>query len=386
MGYKPIRFSFEELELCTHSFCEENLIGTLQCGKVYRGYLGGKEVLVKKWEVPVRYRYFYGENEERLEEEINLFQHSKMRHHPTMVKLIGYCNEGEEWLGAVLDLKPLDSLYNIVLKDSFTWLQRMKVIVGFACLLEVMHAKEEKELPYLLRNIDAHHIMLDEDYNPKLIDFNMVSGGVCLDQRFLPSYNLYGCYGYVNMHLLTHGEWCDKADVFAFGTLLLMLISKRNNVEEDLHNREVPFVHEWANNVYKPKKTKMGFFPSKWSLVHKSLLRQPGFSLRDGVKITKMAMRCVEYYPCDRPTMKQVVKCLLSLRVVRDHAAFLGIERLLGARKDATLQSHVDRENRSDLTRVDRENRSDLIERSRPSRESRSKEEIYFSSFMVPVS
>lgn len=67
MEYKPIRFSFDELELCTDSFCEENLIGTLQCGKVYRGYLGGKEVLVKKWEVPVRYRYFYGENEERLE-------------------------------------------------------------------------------------------------------------------------------------------------------------------------------------------------------------------------------------------------------------------------------------------------------------------------------
>lgn len=38
----------------------------------------------------------------------------------------------------------------------------MKVIVGFACLLEVMHAKEKNKLPYLLRNIDAHHIMLDE--------------------------------------------------------------------------------------------------------------------------------------------------------------------------------------------------------------------------------
>ena len=120
----------------------------------------------------------------------------------------------------------------------------------------------------------------------------------------------------------------------------------------------------------------MGFFPSKWSLVHKSLSRQPGFNLRDGVKITKMAMRCVEDYPCDRPTMKEVVKCLLSLRVVRDYDNLLGINRLLGARKDATLQC-----------RVDRENQSDLIERSSMSCESSSKEEeVYPYSFMVPIS
>ncbi|KAM7503449.1 hypothetical protein LguiB_002353 [Lonicera macranthoides] len=51
-------------------------------------------------------------------DEINLLQNSKMRDHPTMAKLIGYYNEGEERLGAVLDLKPLDSLYNIVLKGT----------------------------------------------------------------------------------------------------------------------------------------------------------------------------------------------------------------------------------------------------------------------------
>ena len=65
MEFKPIRFSFEELELCTDKFSEENLIGTLQYGKVYRGYLDGQEVTVKTWEDPEIYRSIYGENEER---------------------------------------------------------------------------------------------------------------------------------------------------------------------------------------------------------------------------------------------------------------------------------------------------------------------------------
>lgn len=67
MECKPITFSFKELKLCIDNFSEVNLIGTLQYGKVYGGYLGGKEVIMKKWEVPFSYRYFYGENEERLE-------------------------------------------------------------------------------------------------------------------------------------------------------------------------------------------------------------------------------------------------------------------------------------------------------------------------------
>lgn len=50
--------------------------------------------------------------------------------------------------------------YNCV--DSFTWLQRIKVIIGFACLLDSIREKDPPNLPYRIHNIDAQHIMLDQ--------------------------------------------------------------------------------------------------------------------------------------------------------------------------------------------------------------------------------
>ena len=42
---------------------------------------------------------------------------------------------------------------------SLTWLQRIKVAFGFARALEFLH---DPKKPYLVRNINAAHIILDQ--------------------------------------------------------------------------------------------------------------------------------------------------------------------------------------------------------------------------------
>uniref|UniRef100_A0A5B7BMY7 Protein kinase domain-containing protein n=1 Tax=Davidia involucrata TaxID=16924 RepID=A0A5B7BMY7_DAVIN len=347
------RLSYEELKQYTDNFSKENYIGKFQFGKVYRGKIewmafgGTQYVTVKMWEVPEIYNYYRGDNEERMMDEIVLLRHEKVIHHPGMVKLYGYCHEGDH-LGVVYDFKPLDTVYNFLLKDDFTWLQRIKVALGFACLLKFLHARNPLYEPFMIRNLDAAHIMLDEEYNPKLIDFGMITGGIFPDRTIYIHY-VYGSYGYVDPSYDMIGGWTEKSDVFAFGIILLGLIAKRVFTEED-REANAPFVHQWARSKYgsdtgiklpkswlvhgslqaESNESDTGIKLSKLSLVHGSLQAEPGFFSTDGANITRLAMQCVEYYPEDRPTMKEVVRHLLKLQVVKHHAGFLGMDQALG--------------------------------------------------------
>uniref|UniRef100_A0A5B7ALJ9 Protein kinase domain-containing protein n=1 Tax=Davidia involucrata TaxID=16924 RepID=A0A5B7ALJ9_DAVIN len=323
------RLSYEELKQYTDNFSEENYIGKFQFGKVYRGKIewaafgGTQHLTVKIWEVPEIYGYYPGDNEERMMDEIILLRHEKLIHHPGMVKLYGYCLEGDH-LGAVYDFKPLDTVYNLLLKDDFTWLQRIKVALGVARLLKFLHARNPLYEPFIICNVDPAHIMLDEEYNPKLIDFGMITGGIFPDRTIYVHY-VYGSFGYIDPYRIKAGNtWTEKSDVFAFGVVLLSLIAKRAYTEED--RGTCIYGHRWAEDEYE---TIESIKLSKRSLVHGSLEAEPGFYSTDGAKITRLAMQCVEFYPVDRPTMNDVVKHLLKLQIVKHHAGFLGMDQVL---------------------------------------------------------
>lgn len=316
-------FSYKDLELYTNGFSEKNFIGKTQFGSVYHGWIPqsspeteSQMVTVKIWEDSEIYKKisFPEDNVQRLMEEVYLLKHPTIESHPHLVKLIGYCQEGEK-LGVVYDIQPLNTVHNLLPKGDFNWLNRVKVALQFACLLEYLHYPEEPCRPYLVRNVDAAHIMLDKDYNAKLFDFSMISGGIFPDRRDeIYPLNL-GCYGYIDPAFAVKGGFSEKNDVFAFGVLLLGLIAKRA-----IQAFDVP-LHEWARSEYKSKSC---------SLVDGTLKAESEFySSRDGRKLTKLAMRCVNYFPMTRPTMKQVVDCLLNLHVVRRHGNSLGTGQLV---------------------------------------------------------
>lgn len=118
--------------------------------------------------------------------------------------------------------------------------------------------------------------------------------------------------------------WSPECDVFSYGVVLLNLISKRIITEEDREN-ETPYVYEWADEEYETHLTSAG--SSEFSLAHPSLEADVGFESTDAHKVTELAMQCVQPERYSRPTMKQVVKRLLELRVVSHHAHELGIKK-----------------------------------------------------------
>ncbi|XP_058188700.1 L-type lectin-domain containing receptor kinase VIII.1-like isoform X2 [Rhododendron vialii] len=323
-----VEYTYETLDSLTGGFSAENYIGSTQYGEVFRGKIHEgmetREVVVKRWVKPSNVKT-WPRFAARLEAEIKLLTASVLRRHPNMVKLNGYCCENGRF-GVVYDLKPVDTVHNLVLQDDFKWLARIKVALEFAVLVECLHGEE-----LLLRNTNAAHLIVDEAFSPRLLDFSLLVGGVF---GGIPSRECkWGCVGYADPRLLESGNWSDKTDVFAYGILLLGLIAKRRAYDTSLDSRrgmnDGNTTYYWALKEYNAhSQSKVwGKFKKRKpkSLVHKSFEMDPYFDAGDGITITKLAMDCVGDDPKQRPTMKQVVCCLRELNAVRFYGHIIGI-------------------------------------------------------------
>ncbi|XP_048128454.1 uncharacterized protein LOC115747272 isoform X2 [Rhodamnia argentea] len=319
------------IEEITNDFSEENYIGSFQFGKVYRGDYEGKKVTVKISEdKPLNFLVRPGEVARSFREEsyMHMWLTKSGLHdlHPNIVKCLCH-TYFEGYFARVYDLNPLDTLHNLVTKDSFTWHQRIRAALGLANFLAYLHCFDP---PLLVRNLDAAHVMIDQDYNAVLYDFSMLSGGYLTDRSFLIDEDAKGCHGYMDPNFDNHGKWSNKADVFAYGVVLLCLIGKRVYTEEDrLSPAPAPSVYEWAENEYNGSKPAKGSSKIKSSLVDESLKESPLFKFKDSLKITKLAMQCIKHNPHRRPSMKQVVSCLLNLHIVQYDKEAVGFDHKL---------------------------------------------------------
>lgn len=334
-----VAYTYESLESFTKGFSPQNYIGDTQYGKLYRGQIQkGLEtlgVIVKIWGNEFTSFATTAEHQlSRWQNEIKLMTESDVRSHPNVAKLIGFCSENGR-LGVVYELQPVDSLWSLIRKDDFKWIARIKVALGFARLLESLH-----DQGLWLHNISSAHLMVEQNFNPRLVDFSMLVGGV-----FGETHHDYevGSAGHVDPRSPGGGYWSDRTDVFAFGIVLLGVIAKKvYDINERTYLGSFCVVYAWAWVAY-AKRTSHKWWPlhkkekksyilglykerKSVSLVDEGLKSDPFFDAHDGVEITKLAMRCVDRRPEQRPTMKEVVCCLRKLKVVNSIGDVLGRE------------------------------------------------------------
>ncbi|WCJ42477.1 Receptor-like protein kinase [Euphorbia peplus] len=309
------------LETCAHRFRTKNFIGRFQFGDVYRGTLYDKEVIVKIW----KHEDFPGENKGRLEDERRFHEYfERYEFHPNVAKARAICH-GRKHLACVYELNPyaIDTLHNLIDKDTFKWEHRVKVAFGLASLLRYMHTPHPNcpsKLPYLIRNLDAAHIMVDQDHEPVLFDFSMISGGILTDKRDLLNQNLQGWCCYSHPNCPERGRCSDKCDVYSYGVVLLSLLSKRTYKHDDDYPA-VSLANELAKNELRQCNSVACFGKKfKSSLLHESLERESDLHSSDAFKITKLALRCMIYDPQKRPSMSEVVRDLHGMHIVQHNA------------------------------------------------------------------
>ncbi|KAG6755695.1 hypothetical protein POTOM_041528 [Populus tomentosa] len=230
-------FTFRKLAVATKKFNPHCLVGEGGFGRVYKGYIGSIDqiVVVKQLD-----RNGLQGSREFFSEVLTL----SLVQHSNLVKLIGYCADGDQRL-LVYEFMASGSLENHLLdlrpgKEPLDWTTRMKIASGAAKGLEYLHDVADPQIIY--RDFKASNILLDEDFNPKLSDFGLAKLGPIGGKEHV-STRVMGIYGYCAPEYQMTGQLTKKSDVYSFGVVFLEVISGRRVIDMSRPTEEQNLIH-----------------------------------------------------------------------------------------------------------------------------------------------
>ncbi|KAI4334459.1 hypothetical protein L6164_019152 [Bauhinia variegata] len=293
-GYRAKTFTFEELAAATGNFRSDCFLGEGGFGKVYKGHLDriNQVVAIKQLDP----NGLQGVRE-FVVEVLTL----SLADHPNLVKLFGFCAEGEQRL-LVYEYMPLGSLENHLHdlppgRKAIDWNTRMKIAAGAARGLEYLHDKMKP--PVIYRDLKCSNILLGEGYHPKLSDFGLAKVGPSGDKTHV-STRVMGTYGYCAPDYAMTGQLTFKSDIYSFGVVLLELITGRKAIDHTKSAREQNLV-AWARPLFKDRK--------KFSQMVDPLL-EGQYPVRGLYQALAIAAMCVQEQPNMRPVIADVVTAL----------------------------------------------------------------------------
>lgn len=232
------RFDYEEIRLATSDFSQDKVLGRGAHSCVYRGRLWfGRLIAVKRLDCDDK------ESDKAFCRELHIAGSLKNRH---VVPLLGYCIDR---LGLFLVYKFISGgsleyhLHEKRMKGkgSLSWNARFRVAVGIAKSVDYLHHGTHKCV--LHRDIKPSNILLSSRKTAKLCDFGLATWTMGASVPFLCK-SVKGTFGYLAPEYFQHGKVSEKTDVYAFGVVLLELLTGRKAI--DTERPEVENLVLWA--------------------------------------------------------------------------------------------------------------------------------------------
>ncbi|KAF0924762.1 hypothetical protein E2562_014561 [Oryza meyeriana var. granulata] len=177
---------------------------------------------------------------------------------------------------------------------NLDWAMRFEIILGIARGLSYLH--EESSVCIVHRDIKASNILLDTDLTPKISDFGLAK--LYDEKQTHVSTRIAGTFGYLAPEYAMRGHLTQKADVFAFGVVVLEIVAGRSNTNNSLEESKINLL-EWAWDQYEKEQALRILDPS---------LR--GFNKDEAFRVICVALHCTQGSPHQRPPMSKVVAML----------------------------------------------------------------------------
>ncbi|EOA33943.1 hypothetical protein CARUB_v10021437mg [Capsella rubella] len=292
---KPlVKIKLVDLIVATNSFDPGNIVVSSRTGVSYKADLADGSVLVVK-----RLSSGCELSEKQFKTEMNKLGQVK---HPNLVPLLGFCVVEDERL-LVYKHMANGTLYSQLQDCSMDWPTRVRVAVGAARGLAWLHHGYQP--PYMHQYISSNVILLDEDFDARVMDYGLgklVSSRDSNDSSF--SNGELGEFGYVAPEYSSTMVVSLNGDVYGFGVVLLEIVTGQkpvlvNNGQEGFKESLVDWVGKHLSNG----RSKDAIDRSIYGKGYDDEIMQ----------VLRIACSCVVSRPKERPLMIQVYESLKNL-------------------------------------------------------------------------
>ncbi|ESW28882.1 hypothetical protein PHAVU_002G025700 [Phaseolus vulgaris] len=277
-------YDFEELKRATDNFSPSYWIK----GSVYRGVINGDLAAIKKIEGDVT-------KEMEILNKIN---------HSNVIRLSGVSfHEGRWYL--VFEYAANGALsewifFNNVDGKFLSWTQRIQIALDVATGLDYLHSFTSP--PYIHKDIKSCNILLDGDFRGKVANLSLVRRVEGGEDQFPATRHIVGTRGYMAPEYLEHGLVSTKLDVYAFGVVMLEMIT----------GKEVAAIlTEDETNLSHVLRVMLGEESGQERLkafVDPSLQENCPFEL--AMFVIEMIDNCISSDPASRPSVHEIVQSL----------------------------------------------------------------------------
>ncbi|XP_042481422.1 somatic embryogenesis receptor kinase 1-like [Macadamia integrifolia] len=280
---QSFRFNLEEVESATQHFSEVNLLGKSNFSAIYKGILRDGSVVAIKSINKTSCKTEEGDFLKGL----NIL--TSLRHE-NLVGLRGFCcsrDRGECFL--IYEFVPNGNLLQYLdLKDGndrvLAWSTRVSIIHGIAKGIEYLHSNKPTKPALVHQNISADKVLIDQGFKPLLSDSGLHK--LLADDIVFSVLKACAAMGYLAPEYTTTGRFTEKSDVYAFGVIVLQILSGRRMISQSMRaGAESCRFEEFMDKNLNGK-----------------------FSEAEAAKITRIALDCTHESPNYRPNMEMVIQ------------------------------------------------------------------------------
>ncbi|KAF0931420.1 hypothetical protein E2562_004548 [Oryza meyeriana var. granulata] len=289
-------YEYGELERATAGFAREQRIGN---SSVYRAVINGDAAAVKRVAGDVGV-------------EVSVLGSVS---HSCLVRLFGLCvHRGDTYL--VFELAENGALSQWIHAGgdgggrALAWRQRMQVAFDVADGLNYLHNYTSPL--YVHKNLKSSNILLDADFRAKVSNFGLARAVVVAAAGAQMTSHVVVTQGYLAPEYLEHGLIGPQLDAFAFGVVLLELLSGKEAVpgRDGGEGGEPMLLWEEAERLAvvvdgEDARGKVAAFMD-------ARLRGD-YPLEVALAMVALALRCVAREPRARPSMAEVLLSLSAL-------------------------------------------------------------------------
>ncbi|KAK1377734.1 Protein kinase domain-containing protein [Heracleum sosnowskyi] len=181
-----------------------------------------------------------------------------------------------------------------------TWDVRLRVATEVAGALYYLHSAAS--IPIYHRDIKSANILLDEKYRAKVADFGTWRS-FSIDQTHLTT-RVQGTFGYLDPEYFRSSQFTDKSDVYSFGVVLVELLTGQKPILAARLDEEARSLVTLFSLAMEESRM-LDILDSRIACEGKK---------EEMIAFANIAYRCLNLNGRRRPTMKQVVAELESIR------------------------------------------------------------------------